>query len=99
MSTVELARALKCFEDLLRRIGISQGQTVLDFGCGSGNYTIPVAKIIGDQEVIYALDKNTSSLDDLMQRAHKEGLSNIERMDALGEVEIYLNDESVDVTL
>jgi len=43
--------------ELLERIGISKGQTVLDFGCGYGIYTIPVAKIVGKQGRVYALDK------------------------------------------
>jgi len=33
--------------ELLERIGIRRGQTVLDFGCGYGAYTIPVARIVG----------------------------------------------------
>jgi len=56
-------------EDVLRRIGITEGQKVLDFGCGSGNYTIPIAKIVGDEGTVYALDKNSYSLNELMQRA------------------------------
>jgi ubiquinone/menaquinone biosynthesis C-methylase UbiE len=86
-------------EEALRRIGIRRGHTVLDFGCGSGNYTIPVARIIGREGRIYALDNNKSALDELMQRAKSEGLENIRRMDTAGEVEIGLDTESVDVVL
>ena len=32
-------------KEILKRVGIEKGQTVLDFGCGGGNYTIPAAKI------------------------------------------------------
>ena len=44
--------------EVLRRIGIKKGQTVLDFGCGYGAYTIPVAEIVGEQGRVYALDKD-----------------------------------------
>jgi len=27
----------------LRKVGLRPGQTVLDFGCGAGHYTIPAA--------------------------------------------------------
>jgi ubiquinone/menaquinone biosynthesis C-methylase UbiE len=86
-------------EDVLRRVGITEGQTVLDFGCGSGNYTIPIAKIVGNEGTVYALDKNRYSLNELMQRARTEGLTNIKRIDTSGEVKIDLEDESVDAVL
>ena len=33
--------------EVLAEIGVKKSQTVLDFGCGSGTYTIPAAKIVG----------------------------------------------------
>jgi ubiquinone/menaquinone biosynthesis C-methylase UbiE len=85
--------------EVLKRIGIRRGQTVLDFGCGSGTYTIPVAKIVGPQGRVYALDKNKKALDELMQKARSAGLKNIGRMETSGKLEIELVDESVDVVL
>jgi ubiquinone/menaquinone biosynthesis C-methylase UbiE len=86
-------------EDVLRRVDIKEGQTVLDFGCGSGNYTIPIAKIVGTKGTVYALEKNRYSLNELMQRARTEGFTNIKRIDTSGEVKLYLDDESVDAVL
>jgi ubiquinone/menaquinone biosynthesis C-methylase UbiE len=85
--------------ELLERIGIRKGQTVLDFGCGYGIYTIPVAKIVGKQGRVYALDKDKEALDALMQKAISACLINIERMETSGELEIELADETVDVVL
>jgi len=84
---------------VLKRVGIRRGQTVLDFGCGYGIYTIPVAKIVGEQGRVYALDKDKEALDTLMQKARSACLINIERMETLGEPEIKLNDEFVDMVL
>ena len=84
---------------VLKRIGIRRGQTVLDFGCGYGIYTIPVAKIVGAQGRVYALDKDKEALDTLMQKAGSAGLINIERMETSGELEIELADETVDGVL
>ena len=86
-------------EDVLRGVGIRKGQTVLDFGCGSGNYTIPVAKIIGKEGVVYALDKNKSALQELMRRAERKKLKNIRIISTSGEVKTGLDDASVDVVL
>jgi ubiquinone/menaquinone biosynthesis C-methylase UbiE len=84
---------------LLKDVGIKAGQVVLDFGCGSGIYTVPAAKIVGDKGKVYALDKDSEVLNKLMQRAWTAGLNNIERMDAHGELQIGLADGSVDVVL
>jgi len=85
--------------EVLERIGIRRGQTVLDFGCGYGIYTIPLAKIVGEQGRVYALDKDKEALDALMQKAKSACLTNIERMETSGELEIKLADETVDVVL
>jgi ubiquinone/menaquinone biosynthesis C-methylase UbiE len=84
---------------LLKDVGIKEGQAVLDFGCGSGTYTVPAARIVGDKGKVYALDKDSEVLDKLTQRAQSVGLDNIERMDTHGELEIGLADGSVDVVL
>jgi len=85
--------------EILEKAGIKRGQIVLDFGCGSGTYTIQVARIVGDEGKVYALDKDKKTLDKLMQRAELASLSNIVRMNTCGEPEIELGDESVDVVL
>ena len=85
--------------EVLERIGIRRGQTVLDFGCGYGIYTIPVAKIVGEQGRVYALDKDKEALGTLMQKADLACLKNIERVETSGELEIKLADETVDVVL
>jgi ubiquinone/menaquinone biosynthesis C-methylase UbiE len=85
--------------EMLPQIGIRKGRAVLDFGCGSGTYTIPAAKIVGEQGRVYALDKDKEALDKLMQKAESAALKNIKRMETSGKLEIDLADESVDVVL
>ena len=85
--------------DMLQKVGIRKGQTILDFGCGYGMYTVPVAKIAGKQGRVYALDKDKAALDALMQKIKSAGLKNVERMETSGELEIELTDESVDGVL
>jgi len=86
-------------EAALREVGIKKGHVVLDFGCGSGNYAIPAAKIVGEKGVVYALDKNRRKLDNLMSRAGSHGLSNIIRIYTSGEIDTRLSDGSMDVIL
>jgi cyclopropane fatty-acyl-phospholipid synthase-like methyltransferase len=64
-------------ERLLKRVGLRPGDLVLDFGCGSGCYTIPAAGVVGKRGVIYALDKNRYLLADLVKEASSRGLTNV----------------------
>ena len=74
--------------EIMQRIGIKKGHTVLDFGCGSGTYTIPVAKMVGKKGKVYALDKDKNALDNLMKKAELGRLKNIRRMATSGEQEL-----------
>jgi ubiquinone/menaquinone biosynthesis C-methylase UbiE len=89
----------KYSEKVLTEVGIEKSQIVLDFGCRTGNYTIPVARIVGHDGYVYALDNNKKSLDELMQRAKSNRLKNIKRIDTTEQPKIPLSDESVDVIL
>ncbi len=86
-------------EAVLKEAGIREGQIVLDFGCGSGYYTIPAARIVGGKGGVYALDKNRDSLNEVAKRAKIETLNNILLIKTSGKLRIPLEDESVDVTL
>jgi len=45
-------------EDILKEVGIKPGFYILDYGCGSGGYTIPAAQMVGESGKIYALKRN-----------------------------------------
>lgn len=86
-------------EEVLRKIGVKKGKTILDWGCGRGYYIIPAAKIVGKEGKVYALDKNKEALDEVMEKAKSGDLKNIERMETSGELKVALGDESVDIVL
>jgi ubiquinone/menaquinone biosynthesis C-methylase UbiE len=86
-------------EIFLIDVGIEQNHSVIDFGCGKGNYTIPAARVVGERGRVYAVDKNKESLDELMQRSEKIGLKNIERIDVSESIKVPLQEKSVDVVL
>jgi ubiquinone/menaquinone biosynthesis C-methylase UbiE len=84
----------------LEDIGIKKGQSVLDFGCGAGHYTIPAAKLVGNAGKVYALDKDTEVLKQLTQTAESEGLKNIVQIaDQSQGSRIDLEDQSIDAML
>lgn len=86
-------------EDFLRKAGLQEGQTVLDFGCNKGNYAKPAAKVVGQAGKVYALDKDAQVLDELGRAAQQEGLRNIECVHVAEDGRIPLPSCSVDVAL
>ena len=62
---------------LLDALGIRPGQTVCDLGCGNGFYTLELARMVGPQGRVYAVDIQPEMLRMLVRRARAEGLMNI----------------------
>lgn len=84
---------------LLSEVGVDEDKTVLDFGCGSGTYAIPAAKLVGPKGKVIALDKDEKVLRKIMQKAESEGLKNIKKIWTSSELKIDLGTESVDLIL
>jgi len=82
-------------EQEIEKLDIKPGQTILDFGCGIGSWTLPAAKLVGKKGKIYALDKMSLALTKIKQRAQKEELHNIDTIDSIA----ILPEESIDVIL
>jgi ubiquinone/menaquinone biosynthesis C-methylase UbiE len=86
-------------EGFFTKIGVKKGQVLVDFGCGAGNYTIPVAKIVGKEGKVFAVDKDREVLAQLMQMARSLDLKNVVPVETLKELKNYLQNEPVDVIL
>lgn len=56
---------------------VKEGMKVLDMGCGPGRVVIPLAKAVGNQGVIVAMDIQEEMLKKVQSRVKKEGLSNV----------------------
>jgi len=74
---------------------VKEGQTILDYGCGTGSFAIPAARIVGMRGKIYALDCFPRQLEIVKERARKEGLTNIETI--LSDNRTGLPDECIDI--
>ena len=83
----------------LRRIGLQPNQTVLDFGCRVGHYTLPAAKVVGNKGIVYAVDKEQQALNELEQKALHLNLKNIITINTSGRIQIDLENDSIDVVL
>jgi ubiquinone/menaquinone biosynthesis C-methylase UbiE len=84
---------------MLSEVGIGEAQNVLDFGCGSGTYSIPAAKLVGKNGRIYSLDVSQKALEKLSRKAQKNGLDNIVTLLSSGDVEIPIYNEALNHVL
>ncbi len=52
-------------KQFFKEIGVKQGDFILDFGCGSGSYTLPAAKMVGSTGKVYAIDNEQICIDEI----------------------------------
>ena len=62
---------------LLEALAIEPGQKVCDLGCGNGFYTFELARRVGPEGRVYAVDIQPEMLRMLAERGAQEGLRNI----------------------
>src|SRR3989344_8122474 len=62
---------------ILRTLGIDNSvRDIVDFGCGYGTFTIPVAKFVKGK--VYALDIEPEMIEETKRKAEEEKLGNVE---------------------
>jgi len=86
-------------DEFLVEVGVRTGLAVLDFGCGSGNYVVPAANLVGEAGRVYVLDISRGALDRVEKKAKEEGLENIVQIDASVDEGIRLEDGTIDLML
>lgn len=62
---------------MLDALGVKPGATVCDMGAGNGFYTLELARMVGPEGLVYAVDIQPEMLRMLSRRAAQEGLGNI----------------------
>ena len=63
---------------ILEKLEISKGTKVADFGCGSGYFSLPLARLVGGEGKVFAIDILESSLESVRSKVETEGFLNIE---------------------
>lgn len=89
----------KLFRDpykVLNAAGLRRGQDVLEVGCGPGFFTIPAAKMVGEEGSVLALDINPLAVDKVLKKSEQAGVTNVRTILADAS-ETGLPDESFDL--
>ena len=62
---------------LLKTAGLKPGQKVLEVGCGPGFFTIPAAKIVGNEGLIYAVDVHPLAIKRVQKKIVEKQIKNV----------------------
>lgn len=72
-------------QKMLENLGVKPGMTICDMGCGNGFYSLQLAKMVGNEGKILAVDIQSEMLRLLKARAEAQGIENIELV--LGDID------------
>jgi ubiquinone/menaquinone biosynthesis C-methylase UbiE len=82
----------------LKAAGLKPGQRVLEVGCGPGFFTIPAARMVGEEGSVVALDVSPLAVERVQQKIEEEGVSNVQTTLA-DAADTGLPDQSFDLVL
>jgi len=95
---------MECWEredgsKFLKKIGLRSGQKILDFGCRIGHYSIPAAKAVGNEGIVYAVDKESEALNELSRKVTSYNLTNVRITKTSGQMKLPLANGIIDAVL
>jgi len=62
----------------IETLGIEEGMTVVDYGCGPGSYVKKTSELVGEKGKVYAVDRHKLAVRAVKERVRKYGLKNVE---------------------
>jgi ubiquinone/menaquinone biosynthesis C-methylase UbiE len=89
------------FCSVKRQIELMQlrdGMVVVDWGCGTGRHTIQVAKSVGDNGKVFAVDIQPLAIKNVRENAKQNGLNNIQPL-LISSYNTGVENASVDLVL
>jgi 2-polyprenyl-3-methyl-5-hydroxy-6-metoxy-1,4-benzoquinol methylase len=84
-------------EDVFVRAGIGPGMRVLDVGCGAGDVSFLLARMVGPSGAVVGVDRSEEAVTMATARAHAMGLSQVTF--SQGEIENISLDQPVDAAV
>lgn len=85
-------------EKIISQLDIRQGNKVADFGCGTGYFSFPLARKVGERGIVYSLDVLPQIIEAIESEAKVENIKNVitKRVNLEKEGGSKLDSESLD---
>lgn len=84
---------------IIESLSLRKGDTVADFGCGSGAYVFAASKIVSDRGRVYAIDTHRDILEKINREADKMNIINIDTLLTDIEDKVQIESLSCDVVI
>lgn len=85
--------------ETLGEMGFAAGMTVLDLGCGTGTFTVEMARMVGSTGTVHAVDLQQSLLDTAADRIQQANLPAAVHFHHSGAYRLPLEQSSVDLAV
>ncbi len=85
--------------ETLGHFGFAPGMTVLDLGCGTGTFTVDMARMVGETGIVHAVDLQQPLIDQTRQRLSEAELLGCVHLHCCGAYQLPLADDSVDLAV
>ena len=96
---LDLSREMRFRDDrkdlFLNILGLKEGMTVLDIGCGPGAITRKLSSWLGNKSKIIGIDRDTTFINYAKEKARKQNIYNISYIEG-DALKLPLEDNSVD---
>jgi ubiquinone/menaquinone biosynthesis C-methylase UbiE len=86
-------------ELVFKALQLQPGMTLLDLGCGAGDYALRAAELVGESGAVLALDRMTEAIEGLRQRVLKAEITNLKTAVADITASLPVADSTADVCL
>jgi ubiquinone/menaquinone biosynthesis C-methylase UbiE len=64
-------------EEIMKKLAIKPGSKVADIGCHEGYFTLKLAKVVGDQGRVYAVDVSRDKIEKLKRHLDNRTITNV----------------------
>lgn len=85
-------------EKRAKTFGIKEGMTIVDYGCGPGRYTLPLAQLVGEQGKVMAVDISKIAFEEIRKNLKNRKLNNVQFSLAKG-YNSNVNSEIADIVI
>jgi ubiquinone/menaquinone biosynthesis C-methylase UbiE len=93
-----LRRKLNDPAKTLKAAGLGPGQHVLEVGCGTGFFTVPAARLVGETGRVHSIDLYPLAIERATQKVQEAGLINVQ-LTLANALATGLSDNSFDLIL